>query len=157
MCFYIKRNRGVRLVGRPGFMTVLEHISNQWEGIEPLEVDEGICQQSANDIMNRFDPPYGGFSQAPKFPSPHQLLYLMAYEKENPNKKLRDMVNTTLIGMAAGGLHDHVGGGFARYSVDERWEIPHFEKMLYDNLLLLKSYNVAYVNYKKPVYKTIIR
>jgi hypothetical protein len=163
-------------VGRPGFMTVLEHIANQWEDkseeieesgaaflnqmhqweeIEPLALEEGVCQKSAKEIMHRFDPPYGGFSQVPKFPSPHQLLYLMAYEQEHPDQALRNMVNTTLIGMAAGGLHDHVGGGFARYSVDERWEIPHFEKMLYDNLLLLKSYNVAYAYYGNPVYKTI--
>ena len=163
-------------VGRPGFITVLEHIANQWEdksdeleehaslflkqmdqweSVEPMSIEEHVCQKSAKEIMERFDAPYGGFSQAPKFPSPHQLLYLMAYEQEHPDKQLRKMITTTLIGMAAGGLHDHVGGGFARYSVDERWEIPHFEKMLYDNLLLLKSYNVAYSYYNNPVFKTV--
>lgn len=163
-------------VAKPGFMTVLEHIVNKWEegpeaieksgtefieqmqrleAVEPLPIEGNICQESAQAIMKRFDPLYGGFSQAPKFPAPHQLLYLMGYDLEHSDVQLQHMINTTLIGMASGGLHDHVGGGFARYSVDERWEIPHFEKMLYDNLLLLKSYNVAYAQYKNPVYKTI--
>lgn len=163
-------------VGKPGFRKVLEHIAavweekaatleekgeafleqmKAWEATEPLPLEEGVCHVSAKEIMDRFDPLYGGFSKAPKFPSPHQLLYLMAYEHEHPKEELRHMVEKTLLAMAAGGIHDHVGGGFARYSVDERWEIPHFEKMLYDNLLLLKSYNTAYYYYKNPVYKTV--
>ncbi|MBN2221747.1 MAG: thioredoxin domain-containing protein [Vallitaleaceae bacterium] len=163
-------------VGKPGFRRVLEHIASVWEEkaatleekgeafleqmktlgiIEPMPLEEEVCNVSAKEIMSRFDPVYGGFSKAPKFPTPHQLLYLMAYEQEHRSAELRGMVEKTLVAMAAGGLHDHVGGGFARYSVDERWEIPHFEKMLYDNLLLLKTYNMAFFNYKNPVYKTI--
>lgn len=163
-------------VGRAGFVTVLTQIiklwqdrrdevltkgeamlahMKKWENHDPLPISDDICKKGARGVMDRFDPPYGGFSGAPKFPSPHQLLYLMAYEQEHKLSELKDMINTTLIGMAAGGIHDHVGGGFARYSVDAKWEIPHFEKMLYDNLLLLKVYNMAYFQYKNPVYKTI--
>ncbi len=106
---------------------------------------------------SRFDTIYGGFRGAPKFPMPvalkliHQTAYL---EKD---KQLLDFVNLTLERMASGGIYDQAGGGFARYSVDERWFAPHFEKMLYDNAQLVALYSEAYKTSHNEVYKLIVK
>lgn len=97
-----------------------------------------------------FDPKYGGMYGAPKFPLPHNLLYLLAVEKEQP--KAREQAFHTLDCMYRGGIFDHLGGGFSRYSTDEKWLAPHFEKMLYDNALLVLAYLEGYARSAKTLY-----
>jgi hypothetical protein len=87
-----------------------------------------------------FDEEHGGFGRAPKFPQPGQLAFLLRYARRTGERHARDMVVQTLDAMARGGIHDHVGGGFHRYSTDAAWRVPHFEKMLYDNALLALVY-----------------
>jgi len=98
----------------------------------------------------------GGSMGAPKFPIPNNFQFLLRYAKQTDNKKILDFVNTSLIKMAYGGIFDQVGGGFARYSVDDKWHIPHFEKMLYDNGQLVSLYANAYLATKNSVYKDIV-
>jgi uncharacterized protein YyaL (SSP411 family) len=92
------------------------------------------------DLSRRFDENRGGFGGAPKFPTPHTLLFLLRYWRRTGDARALEMVETTLQNMARGGIYDHVGGGFHRYSTDERWFAPHFEKMLYDQALLAMAY-----------------
>ncbi len=103
-----------------------------------------------------FDENYGGLNKAPKFPMPNNYHFLMRYAFQNDDKKLLNYVNTTLIRMANGGIFDQVGGGFSRYSVDEKWHIPHFEKMLYDNGQLVSLYSDAYLITKNELYKETV-
>lgn len=108
------------------------------------EPDRGLLSRAYEHFRAEFRADFGGFGHAPKFPTPHNLLFLLRYyacEKE-PNALF--MVERTLEAMASGGIFDHIGGGFSRYSTDERWLIPHFEKMLYDNALLIPAYLEAY-------------
>jgi len=107
-----------------------------------------------------FDDKYGGFSSAPKFPNPTHIERLLRYWSDSKNHGHEDtnakkILNLTLISMARGGIYDQIGGGFFRYSVDERWEIPHFEKMLYDNAQLLWQYTEAFVATGNELYKKI--
>lgn len=99
-----------------------------------------------------FDDKFGGFGEAPKFPTPHNLLFLMQYYEKNGNKDALKMVEKTLLQMYRGGMFDHIGGGFSRYSTDRYFLVPHFEKMLYDNALLILAYCRAYQITKKQVY-----
>ncbi|MBX7149199.1 thioredoxin domain-containing protein [bacterium] len=105
----------------------------------------------------RFDPVYGGYSGAPKFPRSIDLNLLMRIFRRTGNAESLHMVELTLDKMAQGGMYDHVGGGFARYSTDTKWLVPHFEKMLYDNALLTLTYLEAYQLTKKEHYKIIAR
>ncbi len=108
-------------------------------------------------FCHRFDNRYGGFGDAPKFPSPHTLLFLLRYSV-TANKDLgRNMAEKTLMQMYRGGLFDHVGGGFSRYSTDQRWLVPHFEKMLYDNALLAYAYLEAFQLTKRELYRTVAK
>ena len=95
-------------------------------------------------LRDRFDRTHGGFHPAPKFPQPTTLEFLLRYYHRSGEPEALDMVLRTLRGMARGGIRDHLGGGFHRYSVDARWRVPHFEKMLYDNALLARIYLHAY-------------
>lgn len=104
-------------------------------------------------LLSSGDYIYGGRSGAPKFPMPHNWMYLLHYVSLFPNKKAEKLLRITLDRMADGGIYDHVGGGFARYSVDQRWLVPHFEKMLYDNGQLLSLYSKAYQIYQEPKYR----
>jgi len=97
-----------------------------------------------SSFESNFDSHYGGFGEAPKFPRTSALDFLLQYYKESGNKKALHMVLLTLQKMAEGGIHDQIGGGFHRYSVDPQWRIPHFEKMLYDQALLTNTYLEAY-------------
>ena len=90
------------------------------------------------------DPLHGGFGQSPKFPNPSNLLFLLRAYDLSGITKYRDFVRFTADKMAAGGIYDHIGGGFARYSTDQKWLVPHFEKMLYDNALLTSVYSELY-------------
>jgi len=102
-----------------------------------------------------FDAKYGGFGNAPKFPSPHNLGFLLRYYIQEPESKALTMVEKTLDSMADGGIYDHIGYGFARYSTDRHWLVPHFEKMLYDNAGLAFVYLEAYQLTKKERYSQI--
>ena len=98
----------------------------------------------------------GGQIKAPKFPMPSHLNFLLRYGVQAADHDVKEFVDTTLIKMANGGIYDQIGGGFSRYSVDERWHVPHFEKMLYDNAQLVSLYAKAYQNTKNDSYKTVV-
>ncbi len=98
----------------------------------------------------------GGKMGAPKFPMPNNLNFLLRFAVRDNNQKILNYVDTSLKQMAYGGIYDQIGGGFARYSVDDKWHIPHFEKMLYDNAQLVSLYSKAYLVFKDPLYKQIV-
>ena len=112
-----------------------------------------LLEDGINMLRRMFERTFGGFSRAPKFPMPHYLLFLLAEWKTNQRQMLLDTVTYTLTHMARGGLFDHAGGGFARYSTDEKWLVPHFEKMLYDNALLLQAYAQGFAASQDPAFK----
>jgi hypothetical protein len=161
--------------GRPGFVDVVtqlydqykqnpEKITNIGEQItsafqnqkrEKQSLDENILHQCYQQLEQSFDPKYGGFGQAPKFPAPHQLTFLLRYYRWTKKEKALEMVTKTLDGMADGGIYDHIGYGFARYSVDEKWLVPHFEKMLYDQAMLAIAYTEAYQVTQRERYRSV--
>jgi uncharacterized protein YyaL (SSP411 family) len=106
-------------------------------------------------LTRTFDKVNGGFGGAPKFPPSMGLMFLLRYHKRTNSPVALEIVETTLQKMAAGGMYDHLGGGFARYSVDAQWLVPHFEKMLYDNALLARAYLYAFQQTKNPHYRQI--
>lgn len=106
-----------------------------------------------NELRKRFDSTNGGFGSQPKFPSPHNFLFLLRYWKRKNEPEALLMVEKTLTEMRKGGIYDHIGFGFARYSTDERWLVPHFEKMLYDQALLVIAYSETYLATKNDFYK----
>ena len=109
------------------------------------------------NFSTRFDPEWGGMNRAPKFPMPANWQFLLDYHFHSGDEQARQHLELTLDKMAYGGIYDQVGGGFARYSVDERWFAPHFEKMLYDNGQLLSLYAEAFALTHKPLYRQVIR
>jgi uncharacterized protein YyaL (SSP411 family) len=106
--------------------------------------DESLLEQAYRQIKSTFDPQHGGFEPAPKFPTPHRLLFLLRRYHRQGDTYALEMVTKTLTAMRLGGIWDHVGFGFHRYSTDSRWLLPHFEKMLYDQALLAIAYLEAY-------------
>jgi uncharacterized protein YyaL (SSP411 family) len=154
--------------GRPGFQTILEYIANAWlsdrgkivesgeqilgelkkhaevRGTGTNWLDDSILESAYNVFRRGYDSRLGGFGGAPKFPRPVVHNFLFRYWKQTGNDEARDMVLHTLREMAKGGMNDQLGGGFHRYSVDERWFVPHFEKMLYDQAQLAVSYIEAH-------------
>jgi len=152
--------------GRSGLLEVLAMLKEQWDQnrdkIEEIgenlvqslqqrtarfgqgKLSQNTLERSFSQLLGDFDPTYGGFGPAPKFPTPHNLLFLMRYWRRSGDKKAIAMVVKTLDGMGRGGIYDHLGYGFARYSTDNKWLAPHFEKMLYDNALLCYAYIEAY-------------
>ncbi len=124
---------------------------------EPAALSHELISRAVTQLSRMFDRSYGGFGQAPKFPHPMDLQLLLAVHSRNLQPNLLDMVRLTLDRMAAGGIYDHLGGGFARYSVDARWLIPHFEKMLYDNALLAQAYTDAYLVTGDASYARVVR
>ena len=152
--------------GRPGFPVLLQRIAEAWKSqhdkilessrhvVEQLKLQsestaQGAPGQSTLDsafqyFRRIFDSAHGGFGDAPKFPRPVALNFLLRYYHRSGNEEALDMTLATLRGMADGGMRDQLGGGFHRYSVDERWFVPHFEKMLYDQAQLAISYIEAY-------------
>ena len=121
------------------------------------ELDETDLRRTFEQLSRRFDPNHGGFSNAPKFPSPHNLVFLLRYYSRTGSKNALHMVETTLTEMRQGGVFDHVGFGFHRYSTDERWLLPHFEKMLYDQALLALAYLEAHQATGKKEYADTAR
>ena len=106
---------------------------------------ESLLTDAARALQRQFDPEWGGFGGAPKFPPASTLEFLLRWHRRSGDDQALEMVTRTLDGMAAGGMYDLLGGGFHRYSVDERWLVPHFEKMLYDNALLAPVYLHAWL------------
>ena len=116
------------------------------------EPDRALLHRAYGQFRQRFDPVWGGFGRAPKFPTPHHLLFLLWYAQAEGSPEALTMVERTLDAMAHGGLQDQIGGGFSRYATDRKWLVPHFEKMLYDNALLILAYLRAYEVTGKPRY-----
>ncbi len=121
------------------------------------ESNEALLEAAEAALRQAFDPSHGGFGPAPKFPQPLALQWLLRRGQRSGDAELLRMVTTTLDGMAAGGMYDHLGGGFHRYSVDARWLVPHFEKMLYDNALLAACYLEAWQATGRPGYAAVVR
>ncbi|WKA53804.1 thioredoxin domain-containing protein [Planococcus shixiaomingii] len=163
--------------GRPGMMDVLPQLLNIYkndaERIADIAGKLTLALQPDNSstqdkipfhVLNKafsileseFDQVYGGFGTAPKFPTPSMLLYLLRYSQVKANPKAFEMVKKTLSAIADGGIYDHIGYGFARYSTDQQWLVPHFEKMLYDQAQLLTVYTEAYLIKPDPLYKKIV-
>lgn len=165
--------------GRPGLIELLDSIYDMWskdkdrlidyslEMIDQIKketeikidendkIDESVIKETIQFLKQFFDKRYGGFSREPKFPTPHNMYFLLEYYTKTEDKKALNMVEETLKHMYKGGIFDHVGFGFSRYSTDEKWLVPHFEKMLYDNALLSLIYTKAYEITGKELYKKI--
>ncbi len=127
------------------------------DSIKPQEGDLGheIADQAATQLLRALDPVHGGFGRAPKFPPSMALTFLLRQYARTKDQGALDAVELTLQRMANGGMYDQLGGGFHRYSVDEKWLVPHFEKMLYDNALLSRIYLDAFLVTGKDFYKRI--
>jgi uncharacterized protein YyaL (SSP411 family) len=166
--------------GRPGFPTLLTELAKAWttrrdelrtsadsitqhlQGTKTSPAGTEMPGQATLDAGFRsqessFDDHYGGFGHAPKFPRPHGVRFLLRYYATTGEKTALTMARKTLDAMAAGGIYDHLAGGFARYSTDTFWLVPHFEKMLYDNAGLVQAYLEAYQLTGDATYATIAR
>jgi len=158
--------------GISGFSDLLKAVSNQWDNNRSKLLDyaeqivmnlknaetgnkksnnKNLAEQAVQSFLNSFDKMNGGFGSAPKFPTPHNLLFLILYAKQNNNLNVMKMAEKTLLQMRKGGIFDHIGYGFSRYSTDKYFFVPHFEKMLYDNALLIMAYS-AYSEAKNSIY-----
>ncbi len=165
---------------RPGFRQILEQIAQAWQAKreqiiesslriqeemqEQLEVKgwgrppaAAVIESGVQHFSRLFDPRFGGFGGAPKFPRPSVLQFLLRHYRLTGNAVSLRMAEETLKAMRAGGMYDHLGGGFHRYSVDERWFVPHFEKMLYDQAQLAATYIEAFQVTGAPVYAETAR
>jgi uncharacterized protein len=131
----------------------LERSSDLRPSGEPLT--DALLTDAVRGLRSQFDPAWGGFGRAPKFPPASALEFLLRMSGRTDDEETLTLVTRTLDGMAAGGMYDLVGGGFHRYSVDERWLVPHFEKMLYDNALLASAYLHAWVVTGSPRYRVV--
>lgn len=120
------------------------YLRDQEQMTAAAEPSMSAVHQAFRLFADNFDQKNGGFGGAPKFPAPHNLMFLMEYGIREKNPLAVSMAETTLIQMYRGGIFDHIGGGFSRYSTDEHWLVPHFEKMLYDNALLVMAYMQAF-------------
>ncbi len=120
------------------------------------ELSTEILDMAFDSYSKQYDGDFGGFGSQPKFPSPHQLLFLMRYYKRTGNPKALEMAERTLQAIGSGGIIDHVGGGFHRYSTDRKWMVPHFEKMLYDQALLISAFTEEYQITRNEYYKRIV-
>jgi uncharacterized protein len=162
---------------RPGMMELLPRISHLWSTDRPglmeagnravealvatlpsagMSPDWSVLDRAAGQLAEQFDETNGGFGSGMKFPTPHQLTALLRHWRKSTSKSSLNMVTRTLDGMAAGGIHDHIGFGFHRYSTDPQWLVPHFEKMLYDQALLADAYLEAYQATGDERYATVV-
>ncbi|MGI6604567.1 MAG: thioredoxin domain-containing protein [bacterium] len=121
------------------------------------KVEAAVLDKAFRHLEDNFDPRYGGFGAAPKFPTPHNLSFLLRFYRTSGNITALQMVESTLDAMFRGGIYDHIGFGFTRYSTDRKWLVPHFEKMLYDNALLAIAYLEAYQSTAKDKYAKIAK
>jgi uncharacterized protein len=166
--------------GRPGFLQILRQIANLWEtrraqvlasaedfhtrlagfvAPQPAEIPltASLLARAAHHFKLEYDPEHGGFGDAPKFPRPSVPAFLLRHSVRTGDTEGIKMVLHTCDRMAAGGIHDQLGGGFARYSVDAQWLVPHFEKMLYDNAQLLHLYLDAFLVSGEPRHAAVAR
>jgi hypothetical protein len=168
--------------GRPGFLETLKQVQQLWdtrqpaltnsaadihdrlkqlsvgsEGLSGLVLTAAEVRQAGVLLKQSYDAQHGGFAGAPKFPQPSQPRLLLCYARRFGDEEAVRMVLHTCDRMAAGGIHDHLGGGFARYSVDAEWRVPHFEKMLYDNAQLAELYLDALLVSGEPRYAAVVR
>lgn len=163
---------------RPGLLELLPRIVTLWREKRDelinssIEITSSLEQQTqghfgelpGQDILDkafaqfssRFDSVYGGFGNAPKFPTPHNFLFLLRYYKRTGEKKALEMVEKTLRALRLGGIYDHIGFGFHRYSTDRQWVLPHFEKMLYDQAMLVIAYAELYQLTGNLFYREVI-
>ena len=163
--------------GRPGFSSILMKITEMWKTKREELLQQGqkltehLLSQSGTiaaqksgtaeieaavtQLSREFDPAQGGFGSAPKFPPATALSLLLRHHRRTGDSFSLNIVQVTLDAMARGGIYDQIGGGFARYSTDDRWLVPHFEKMLYDNALISKVYIEAYQVTGAPLYRRI--
>ncbi len=164
--------------GRPGLMDLLSNVAKKWdmekESLVEIshkmlsilsdelsfkgkrgDLSRNIIKRAIVSFKDSFDSIYGGFREAPKFPTPHNLMFLLRYYKLEKDGKALEIVEKTLDQMYKGGIFDHIGFGFSRYSTDNMWLVPHFEKMLYDNALLTIIYLEAYQVTGKKLYKIV--
>jgi hypothetical protein len=123
---------------------------------EKNNITKEIIESCALNFQKRFDTKNGGSTGAPKFMMPNNYLFLLRYAHLTNNENILNHVHFTLQKMAHGGIYDQLGGGFARYSTDEQWKVPHFEKMLYDNAQLISLYSEAFQQNKNPLYKQVV-
>ncbi len=123
--------------------------------VSPSEPKKDLLLRGFGEFLRRFDTRWGGFGNEPKFPAAHNLLFLFEYARLENNARALEIASLTLDGMYRGGLFDHVGGGFCRYSTDEMWLIPHFEKTLYDNAMLSWCYSEAFRHTNDTLYRRI--
>ncbi len=167
--------------GMPGFKSILLRITEAWEqdkdkivaaaddvldqlrqatNVAPdpsLELERELLDEAYRQIKSSYDSRYGGFGEAPKFPRPSAPDFMLRYYARTGRQDALDMTLHTLREMAEGGIHDHLGGGFHRYSVDDRWHVPHFEKMLYDQGQLACTYLDAYQITHDPFLADVVR
>jgi hypothetical protein len=181
--YFPKQGRGKR----PGMLQLIPSLANAWStkqgeitktidrvqsyltqvntSSQGEEWDEGMIRDAFSQYASRFDPDYGGFGKAPKFPSPHNLIFLLRYSKLFGVATGKTMVEKTLHQMRLGGVFDHIGLGFHRYSTDKRWFLPHFEKMLYDQAMIsmafLEAYQITnnenYANVAREIFTYVLR
>ena len=165
--------------GRPGFGSLCRQLAQSWKekpkDVEkaadsflqnldklqqfptPSEIDKSTLDEAAINLLQMADTTYGGFGQAPKFPSASNLSFMFRYTRLSGISKFEKFALLTLKKMAKGGIFDQIGGGFHRYSTDARWLVPHFEKMLYDNALLPIVYSEAYQITKDSFFREVVR
>ncbi len=137
--------------------TIVTALSNQQSSEKSMKhLDQKTLDQAYEQLVAVFDEHYGGFSAAPKFPTPHHVLFLLRYWKRTHDRYALTMVERTLEQMRLGGIFDQIGYGFHRYATDREWNIPHFEKMLYDQALLLMAYTEAYQVTRNPLYRQVV-
>jgi len=172
---YIPKNPGH---GMKGLMQLLPQIARLWreerqsvlESSDKIsqwlnredsgsggDLEPGVLDEAFAYFQKAFDRHYGGFGSQPKFPTPHNLYFLLRYYLYSKKSEALEMAEKTLAGIYRGGIYDHIGFGFARYSTDRRWLVPHFEKMLYDNALLAIAYLEAFQLTRKEIYARVAR
>ncbi len=139
-----------------GFMNSLIASSKNALINKDIDIDKSILDESALNLLHMADFTYGGFGMSPKFPNVSNLLFLLRYYDVSKIEKFRDFVIFTSEKILQGGIHDHLGGGFSRYSTDQKWLVPHFEKMLYDNSLLVILFSEVYQITKDEKFKLAV-
>ncbi len=168
------------LPGRAGLLQLLPYVSERWSSpaaraemlqtaatlieytgrlLVPASGDglaEDVASKAYAELAASYDSEHGGFGDAPKFPTPTRLSFLVRYWKDSGTTSALEMVTRTLDAMRHGGIYDHLGSGFHRYSVDRHWGVPHFEKMLYDQALLVEAYLDAYLVTGDPLYRSTV-
>ena len=163
--------------GRPGFKQILAAIAETWQTQRSTVLESadkmdahlnqaadlqdgglapGVLDRAYSALASIYDPKHGGFGDAPKFPQPSLLAFLLNHHYQTGQARALDMVTRTLDVMAGAGMYDHLGGGFHRYATDAQWLVPHFEKMLYDQALISRVYLDAYKITGKPEYARIV-